>query len=1835
MTKRDLREIAEIIWLQNYLQTFESNVERSVQEVKEDDAKQSVVEEKPNIELPPRVDSPPESIVETRQSESIVQPINIRVESKGSGASTGQQLAVFTETAPTLDSLEYAKRLKTLVHLRSTRSSRQLDIARTIHATARNGGRLSIETKRAVANYSRLVVIEEVSETMKVWEGMGQQLLDVALGYTQFSHSTLHKISFETSAEPFEIPSGSDTVVILISDGLSSEFLGGGVHSALSSMPDSCHIGWLHPWDYEEWYKTNVSDLTTSKPETVQTGKPLDLFLIGSSFENWNGLTRWIQRDQVSDVAGKRVYPSLSLPTWFDAEESEESSEETTDTIREKAERLLDTLETFAARQVTDLLAIVACLPWGGVDLDILLRLGQRFVYGTFNRTHIAQLIASGVLYKDGKRSTDETTVFYFPNQETRLVFRRNMPKSKIVPVINFLLDQVSAGQSRRLGFPTDLLLSFRAGELNLEMMTESPNDSQLEALKELADFARWPNMYQLIEQLENLKAPAERYIISWKERYSTVLQTAFTEAWWKDIDEAGYDHYHGIDFANVTRTPMDLFHGGFSPSGKDEEKLLTLLLKSDFNHKTAQVLHSLVPLMGQRKVEMLQYQFEHCGPLEAGSEGMCLWQLLTCAFENACQSYETNFDYIQIPSELLKLTDLLSHFNPNRDLVESEVYDQWREDAEKVEAWHKGGLQLNLWETDFWSLKELGNFIGFINAHLQGADYTVWQHIAGDLLSGFSSFNIRTTHYKEKFLQGVKQIGGQYPFNKVSIELPILPYPSILLPIEKWNQYVSVLVKGLLLGRNMYVHPDLANHWYQFMSEGHWKVKDFWSRSNWGSQDWSMLIGEQHHEPEPWFLHVAGQPGSGRETTLLHAVSQSTDVRDADHWPKRLVAVGHQSIDWSSITINEAFVNKIDSRSADVWIQILCQMTRDEDVLESAVNLIGNDNTFTLENLPIPTGIKCVSILETELDKSFYLESDSPIPPDEYIGLASLSPKGYQLAQPVLIEEVSQTLQMGLRPYREVERELFEMNAAWSAPEMVQWIDSHMLPLLLLIDTSGSMYKEISTINEAVQLMIESLQKDSHTKRIHLAIIVFGSGQGNVVELHMPLTPIHEVEFTPMSVGGATPMGAALDLARTILEDVTLIPENSSKPIVILFTDGEPTDNYTQSLKQFLDSDRGSQAQRISIAFGQGANLALVSQFASNGEGIYLDKGALSENIARLFSQAVDTVSDEISEPVSAEQFEFPFDFQSWEDASEMEDLKSTLHSLQEVWSRFDCHFQQMVNVSEMISDEQIKDRFFKACIHYRTNAEQVAPQHFVGSLFDGFAHYSDKFHSSPQDVQKALTSLFEKSMGSLKDAISGLESKEFHISVMGAEKSLALTAINALLGEEVFPMNAHFDHSRLEFHQAEVGEERFEIEYCQETDVVNLRKRKEAMGTLGLRDIAEASQPGSGVDLDLYYTHLNKVGHPNAIFTYRSIEDFHSKLKSNEKGRGIEIKTIKIYTHRITSNGKVILHDMSSSKDLTSEKSGSFSAPISADLILYIDTIPFYKDGAYDIGWLSGTNNLRERTICLLSRTDTDLDFETASLIQQASRRWGIPKDYVVVIHPRSYLSKNTSMKSNADDVASMQEIYDGIDDLRGAINKWSLDFGSFTLSRLHQVLDEARAFRDWINVSTSIDFVSATPSGVESVLLNKELMNQGLLIDPKPEIKLAMMKKCSTEKGLRSNLFQLEYFFVQSMLGTNGVVAYANYNRSDRLVCIVYHFDGDHAGKAFFVRAGIGLNYVEEHEGVYGQLGFPISDETSLEGRSAKSEFENGTITYSFQLLQSHYDVVYHSDIGSEQT
>ena len=77
------------------------------------------------------------------------------------------------------------------------------------------------------------------------------------------------------------------------------------------------------------------------------------------------------------------------------------------------------------------------------------------------------------------------------------------------------------------------------------------------------------------------------------------------------------------------------------------------------------------------------------------------------------------------------------------------------------------------------------------------------------------------------------------------------------------------------------------------------------------------------------------------------------------------------------------------------------------------------------------------------------------------------------------------------------------------------------------------------------------------------------------------PLAPAQQiVTITPLLASGRTPMGQAFDLARSLLEDKLLIPSRAYRPVVILVSDGLPTDDWERSFAALRESER---AQTVS----------------------------------------------------------------------------------------------------------------------------------------------------------------------------------------------------------------------------------------------------------------------------------------------------------------------------------------------------------------------------------------------------------------------------------------------------------------------------------------------------------------------------------------------------------------------------------------------------------------------------------------------------------------------------
>lgn len=159
-------------------------------------------------------------------------------------------------------------------------------------------------------------------------------------------------------------------------------------------------------------------------------------------------------------------------------------------------------------------------------------------------------------------------------------------------------------------------------------------------------------------------------------------------------------------------------------------------------------------------------------------------------------------------------------------------------------------------------------------------------------------------------------------------------------------------------------------------------------------------------------------------------------------------------------------------------------------------------------------------------------------------------------------------------------------------------------LPVIVLADTSGSMGEggKIEALNLAMNDMIKTFATESRVRaEIQVGLITFG---GDVARLHLPLAPAHQiVTITPLLASGRTPMGQAFDLARSLLEDKLLIPSRAYRPVVILVSDGLPTDDWERSFAALRESERAQKASRFAMAIGNDADESMLQQFANDSE--------------------------------------------------------------------------------------------------------------------------------------------------------------------------------------------------------------------------------------------------------------------------------------------------------------------------------------------------------------------------------------------------------------------------------------------------------------------------------------------------------------------------------------------------------------------------------------------------------------------------------------------------------
>ena len=196
-------------------------------------------------------------------------------------------------------------------------------------------------------------------------------------------------------------------------------------------------------------------------------------------------------------------------------------------------------------------------------------------------------------------------------------------------------------------------------------------------------------------------------------------------------------------------------------------------------------------------------------------------------------------------------------------------------------------------------------------------------------------------------------------------------------------------------------------------------------------------------------------------------------------------------------------------------------------------------------------------------------------------------------------------------------------------------------LPVILLADTSGSMEEDgkIEALNSAVKEMIQTFSVENRLRaEIQVCIVTFGGEAA----IHTPLTPAHQyTNFESFKAYGSTPMGATFTIVKDLLEDKGQFPERSYQPIIILVSDGHPTDEWEGPFIELCSSERAASSPRFAMAIGNDANDTMLKEFMNDKEAP-LFKGT-ARDIHRFFRAITMYTQGKSKNPDEPVQFYIP----------------------------------------------------------------------------------------------------------------------------------------------------------------------------------------------------------------------------------------------------------------------------------------------------------------------------------------------------------------------------------------------------------------------------------------------------------------------------------------------------------------------------------------------------------------------------------------------------------------
>ena len=189
-------------------------------------------------------------------------------------------------------------------------------------------------------------------------------------------------------------------------------------------------------------------------------------------------------------------------------------------------------------------------------------------------------------------------------------------------------------------------------------------------------------------------------------------------------------------------------------------------------------------------------------------------------------------------------------------------------------------------------------------------------------------------------------------------------------------------------------------------------------------------------------------------------------------------------------------------------------------------------------------------------------------------------------------------------------------------------------LHFLWIADCSGSMTGEkIASLNYAIRSVIPEMQqsaKNNPNANLLVRAIKFSTG---AQWLTSDPVDIEKFTWNDLEAGGVTDLGKAFELLASQLQ-MPPMPDRALPPVLVLLSDGQPTDDYKVGLVKLLSLPWGKKSVRVAISIGDDAIINMLEEFTGNKELVLNAKN--STDLVNMIKWA-STLAQQVSAPMSS----------------------------------------------------------------------------------------------------------------------------------------------------------------------------------------------------------------------------------------------------------------------------------------------------------------------------------------------------------------------------------------------------------------------------------------------------------------------------------------------------------------------------------------------------------------------------------------------------------------------